>query len=52
MQIQCTKNLNPERSELGTTLRQPNWSVGGAPNDGFLHALKILFKLSRVLLDL
>ena len=27
MQIQHTKNLNPERSELGTTLSWPNWSI-------------------------
>ena len=27
MQIQCTKNLNPERFELGTTLSEPIRSI-------------------------
>ena len=27
MQSKHTKNLNPERFELGTTLSYPNWSI-------------------------
>ena len=26
MQMQYTKNLNPERLELGTTMSEPHWS--------------------------
>ena len=34
MQIQYTKNLNPGRFELGTTLSYPNRSIGYDLSDG------------------
>ena len=44
MQIQCTKNLNPERSELGTTLRQPNCSIGGGTQRRFPQCIENTFQ--------
>ena len=43
MQIKHRKNLNPERSELGTTLNKPNWSID------ICHAVAMLVREHRFL---
>ena len=44
MQIRCTKNLKPERSELGTTSRQPNWSTGRGTQRRFPPCIENTFQ--------